>query len=93
MIKSELHQFLLSHRDYCNEKVFEKYFPEYYIEISKLVFPDDFKFSQKLYHYFNNDINLKLGYCLVCGNKCRFLILYANKTRNEFLNNIKKIIK
>lgn len=73
MIKSELHQFLLSHRDYCKEKVFEKYFPEYYIEISKLVFPDDFKFSQKLYHYFNNDINLKLGYCLVCGNKCKFL--------------------
>ena len=31
-----------------------------------------FKFSQKLYHYFNNDYNLSLGICPICGNRCHY---------------------
>lgn len=35
-------------------------------------FPDDFKWTQKLYHYFHDDIDLQLGLCPVCGKRCKF---------------------
>lgn len=71
--KEELYNFLLTHRDYCKEKVFKKYFENFYIQLSNITYPNDFKFSQKLYHFFQNDYSLKLGYCNVCGNRCRFI--------------------
>ena len=54
------------------EKVFKQYYPQLYKEILQIDFPTEFKFSQKLYHYFNNDYNLSLGLCS-CGNRCRFI--------------------
>ena len=50
--KEELYNFLLTHRDYCKEKVFKKYFENFYIQLSNITYPNDFKFSQKLYHFF-----------------------------------------
>ena len=52
---------------------FKRKFPEIYRDLSSWVFPNDFKFVQKLYHYFNNDKLLKLGLCPVCGNRCSFI--------------------
>lgn len=51
---------------------FKKKFPEHYQEVLNCNFPSDFKFNQKLYHYFHDDLDLKLGLCPVCGERCRF---------------------
>ena len=58
---------------YCIEKYFSSHFPDFYFELNQWEFPFDFKFSQKLYHYFNNDPDLKLGLCPVCNNRCTFV--------------------
>ena len=50
-----------------------KKFPECYQDISTWCFPKGLTFQQKIYHYFMNDPNLKLGHCKVCGNMCKFL--------------------
>ena len=42
--KEELYNFLLTHRDYCKEKVFKKYFENFYIQLSNITYPNDFKF-------------------------------------------------
>ena len=54
------------------ENQFKKKFPELYKEIINLSFPEEFKWTQKLYHYFHNDMDFKLGYCIVCGKSCKF---------------------
>ena len=54
------------------EKQFKKKFPELYQEIQSLSFPEEFKWTQKLYHYFNDDLELNLGLCPVCGKRCKF---------------------
>lgn len=53
-------------------KCFKKKFPELYKEILSLSFPENFKWTQKLYHYFNNDYELKLGICPACDKRCKF---------------------
>lgn len=58
------------------EKIFIKKFPDLYKEISLWNFPDDFIFSQKVYHYFHNDYNLEIGLCPICGNRCKFISFY-----------------
>ena len=81
---------------------FKKKFPELYQELSTWNFPSDFKFIQKLYHYFNDDPELKLGLCPVCKNRCSFIkfnkitlfIIFYNKILYYFfhlLNIISKI--
>ena len=72
MTKNELFDIITKKSStYCNEKVFKSHFPHFYNEISALSFPADFKFSQKLYHYFHNDYDLVLGIC-TCGNRCHY---------------------
>lgn len=56
----------------CNERNFKKKFSDIYIQILKLSFPSDFKFSQKLYHFLYDDIELKLGTCPICGKRCPY---------------------
>ena len=51
---------------------FKKKFPELYQELSTWNFPSDFKFSQKLWHFLQNDMEFKLGLCVVCGKRCTF---------------------
>lgn len=70
--KSDVFQFVMEHaKPYAKESFFMKKFPEYYSDLNNWTFPSDFTFSQKLYHYFNNDSELKLGLCPVCGNRCK----------------------
>ena len=54
------------------ESNFKKKFPELYQEIINLSFPPEFKWTQKLYHYFHDDLELNLGLCPVCGKRCNF---------------------
>lgn len=73
MDKNELYN-LLKEKPNGNvqENIFKKKFPIHYELISQISFPNDFTFQQKLYHYLNDDINLILGICPVCGNRCKY---------------------
>ena len=73
MSKEDILDLLNNHPNgYIEEYKFKKIFPKHYNEIMKWKFPYDFKWTQKLFHYFNNDPELKLGLCPVCGNRCKF---------------------
>jgi len=57
------------------EHVFSKRFPNLYLDTDFQLLKsrcDGFKFSQILYHYINNDMDLLLGRCKICGNLCSF---------------------
>ena len=71
--KEEVLSILKTHPN-CNieEPQFKKKFLEHYQILSTWNFPSDFKFTQKLFHYFNDDPELKFGLCPVCGKRCRF---------------------
>ncbi len=69
MTKEELIVFLELHPAYLRESLFKKHFNKEYTEILKLTFPNDFLFSQKIYHYLHNDTNLLIGKCS-CGKRC-----------------------
>lgn len=56
----------------CRERCFKKNFPDLYEQILSLSFPSNFKFSQKLYHFLHDDMNLKLGICPICGKRCPY---------------------
>ena len=65
------------------EKSFSKYFPELYEEYKSICFPEeanDWNFCQKLWHFLQNDYELKLGICPTCGNRCSF----ENKFRKNY---------
>ena len=71
--KEEVLSILKTHPNgNIEEPQFKKKFPEHYQILSAWEFPSDFKFTQKLFHYFNDDSDLKLGLCPVCGNRCKF---------------------
>ena len=73
MSKKELLDIILSNSKLLfNLKATFKQYPELYQDFLTWVFPDNFSFSQKLYHYLYDDPELKLGHCVVCGNKCLF---------------------
>lgn len=59
-------------KSWLHEKVFKNKFPEIYNDLQKHTFPEDFHFVKKLYHYFQNDFELKLGVCPECGKRCYF---------------------
>lgn len=74
MTKEEVLSILKTHPNgNIEEPQFKKKFPEHYQILSTWNFPSDFKFTQKLFHYFNDDPELKLGLCPVCGKRCTFL--------------------
>ena len=58
---------------YSKETTWKKIFTNFYTELLTWDFPNNFKFKQKVYHYLNNDLELKLGKCPVCGNRCKFI--------------------
>ena len=73
---------------------FKKKFIELYQELSTWNFPTDFKFTQKLFHYFNDDPELKLGLCPVCGNRCKFKTFitgYCEHCSSKCSNNDKNV--
>ena len=60
---------------YNREYAWKIFFPEFYNELNSWNFPDDFIFKQKVYHYLNDDPELKLGICPECGKRCNFTTL------------------
>ena len=71
--KEEVLRVILSRPVYnCQKNTFKTIFPEIYNEILKINFPLEFKFTQKLYHYIYDDLELKLGLCPICGKRCKF---------------------
>ena len=70
--KEEVFQFLKEHsKPYCKEDKFKNKFQDFYNDLISWDFPENFTFQQKLYHYFMNDPDLKLGLCPTCGNRCK----------------------
>ncbi len=55
-----------------SERRFKKAFPQVYVELQSIKFPNNFTFKQKLYHYLHNDDNMKLGVYPICGRRCNF---------------------
>ena len=73
LTKQEVMNIITIHpKGNIQEKQFKKKFPELYQEIISLSFPEDFKWTQKLYHFFHDDLELNLGYCHICGKRCKF---------------------
>lgn len=73
MSKKELLDIVLSNiKMRYNLKHTLQQYPDIYQDFLTWTFPDDFIFSQKVYHYLYDDPNLKLGFCSVCGNRCLF---------------------
>ena len=82
----ELKNFILKNpAKTIQEKGFKKLFPIQHSIISKIEFPPEFSWSQKLYHYVNNDINLELGKCLHCGKRCKYIGFFRGY--REFCSN------
>lgn len=78
-----------SYRSITKEYKFKEYFPEIYLKIQSIDFPIDFTWSQKLYHYLNNDFNFTLGICPMCGNRCKYRTItlgYSNYCSYSCLN-------
>lgn len=73
MNKFELFNFIKQH-PHCNtnEYIFSKRYPKYYQKLLSYDFPSNFKFSQKIWHFLQNDMEFKLGLCVVCGKRCKF---------------------
>jgi len=73
MTKEEFKKWCTKNRSSCFESNIKSKFPDIHAHIiSYTMFPEDFKFSQKMYHYLNNDPDLMLGICPICGNRCKF---------------------
>ena len=73
MTKKEILSYLKEHKCYSAEKSFRKRFPIEYSEILLLEFPNNFVFTQKLYHYLHNDMTFDIGICPICGKRTSFL--------------------
>lgn len=73
MSKKELLDIVLSNPKLLyNLKVTLNHYPKIYQDFLTWKFPDNFNFSQKLYHYLYDDPELKLGHCVVCGKRCKY---------------------
>ena len=99
--KQELKELICSGKNkssyYSKETAWKKIFTNFYIELLTWDFPTDFTFMQKIYHYINDDPELKLvGVCPECGCRCNFLSIKsgynyycskkcANKSRDKVL--------
>ena len=77
--KKDVYDFLLNiYTDLSQqlfiERNFKYYFPVIYKDFLLYSFPENFKFTQKLWHYFNEDYNCQLGYCHCegCNKRCKF---------------------
>lgn len=78
--KTDVFNFLSHINDtsgfFSKEKNFKTYFPQLYDDFKKNEFPDftyKWKFSQKLYHFLQDDNEFKIGLCKICKtNRCRF---------------------
>ena len=109
--KENVLDFLLNYNPdisgYLTKKIgFKKFFPELYNEFKQIVFPlecDLWTFTQKLYHFLHNDLDLHLGICNECKtNRCKFINFkngykqfccnHCSSTNEETLNKKNKTI-
>ena len=74
---TELKELICSDKNrsgfYSKESTWKKEFPVFYKELNSWNFTEDFSFKQKIYHYLNNDLELKLGICAECGKRCKLI--------------------
>jgi len=77
MTKEELKQIICSPKNksgyFSKESTWDALYAELYLDLISWSFPSEFTFQQKVYHFLNNDPDLLLGLCLVCGKRCRFI--------------------
>lgn len=74
--KDDVFHFIISHPKLCltHRNNFKYRFPELYNDFLQMTIPEfasDWKFSQLLWHFLQDDTNFKLGVCK-CGNRCKF---------------------
>lgn len=69
-MKEYILDFLLLNINNRREEKFKKEFPNDFEEFSSWVFPNDFSFTQKIWHFINDDKELSLGLCKICGKRC-----------------------
>jgi len=76
MTKDDLKALILSDKNksgkYSRESTWKTLYPDLYNDLLSWVFPGDFTFKQKIYHYLNNDHDLVLGRCVDRGKRCEF---------------------
>lgn len=80
MSKSELFEYFLNsdiNLTYILQKnLFKKLYPEIYTEFTNWDIPEEgktWKFKQQIWHFLQDDLNLKLGLCPVCGKRCKLV--------------------
>lgn len=59
------------------ESIFSKIFKEVYEDFQNHlhIFPKDFSFSQKMFHFLQDDYELNIGKCKMCGKRCKYINL------------------
>lgn len=70
--KYEIIEALKKDKNKVSEQKFKIAYENVYQEVLKYKFPNEFVWSQKLYHYLYNDFELKLGICPICGKRCKY---------------------
>ena len=78
MNRNEVFNFIVenSRKRFATEKLFRKTFGELYDEFVQSTFCDDLvdtKFTQRLWHFLQNDCEGNLGRCPVCDKRCAFV--------------------
>ena len=69
-MRTDILNFLLLNTNNRREEKIKEQFPDDYKEFSSWIFPDNFSFTQKMYHFINDDKELSLGLCKICGKRC-----------------------
>lgn len=68
------------------EITFRCQYPDNYKELVSYSYPDNFSWSQRLYHYINDDMKFDLGKCPVCDKRCRFYSITKGYSKYCSLN-------
>ena len=94
-----LNDDVLTHMHH-KEKYIKDTYPEIYKEFKSIKFSEPLPFFQLFWHFLNDDPELKLGLCPVCGNRCSFknlIIGYRHhcspdcfRRDNEYIESYKK---
>lgn len=81
MTRERILELFREHPNYMMEKSFRIWCSDIYEEICNIEFPEKFHFNQKLYHYFHDDLEFKLGICPECGKRCGYLNFFEGYSK------------
>lgn len=92
--KSDVFEFLCnSSGNYKREKYFSINFPEIYKEFKTIVWKENRPFAELMWHFLQDDIELKLGRCVICNRlsiwspkHCGFRVGYHKHCSRECVN-------